>query len=201
MSSRRPKLLARVNWYLQSSLKQLTEYITGNRLYYRGGRYRQVSLYLNQWWSNPLIHICVSRPQWVKSDRGTPAIYQPGPRSVVSLFFCKIILFLVRQIIFTMITRQKCFSNKVKRTFLCVTILMWSLCYQKQRYRAWKNNYIPQHSVIFNYWSRISCLWIRWSLISFRACCLLGTKSSLIQTALFSGGQWEEKNLSGISVK
>ena len=46
MSSRRHKLLARVNWYLQSSLKHITELITGNNSYYRGGRYRQVSQYL-----------------------------------------------------------------------------------------------------------------------------------------------------------
>ena len=39
-------LSARVNWYLRSSLKHITEYITGNRFYYRGGRYRQVSLYI-----------------------------------------------------------------------------------------------------------------------------------------------------------
>ena len=45
MSSRRQKLLSRVNWYLQSSLKHITELITGNKSYYRGGRYRQVSLY------------------------------------------------------------------------------------------------------------------------------------------------------------
>ena len=45
MSSRGQKLLARVNWYLQYSLKQTTEFITGNKSYYRGGRYRQVSLY------------------------------------------------------------------------------------------------------------------------------------------------------------
>ena len=45
MSSRRQRLLARLNWYLQSSLKHITEYITGNKTYYRGGRYRQVSLY------------------------------------------------------------------------------------------------------------------------------------------------------------
>ena len=38
-------MLARVNWYLQSSLKHITEQITGNKFYYRGGRYRQVSLY------------------------------------------------------------------------------------------------------------------------------------------------------------
>ena len=43
--SRRQKLLARVYWYLQSSLKHITELITGNEFYYRGGRYRQVSLY------------------------------------------------------------------------------------------------------------------------------------------------------------
>ena len=46
MSSRRQKSLARVNWYIQSSLKHFTEYITGNKSYYRGGRYRQVSLYI-----------------------------------------------------------------------------------------------------------------------------------------------------------
>ena len=45
MSSRRQKLLARVNWYLQSSLKHITEFITGNKSHNRGGRYRQVSLY------------------------------------------------------------------------------------------------------------------------------------------------------------
>ena len=45
-SSRWPratKLLARVNWYLQSSLKYITEQISGNKFYYKGGRYRQVS--------------------------------------------------------------------------------------------------------------------------------------------------------------
>ena len=45
MSSRRQTLLARVNWYLQYSLKHITEFITGDKSYYRGGRYRQVSLY------------------------------------------------------------------------------------------------------------------------------------------------------------
>ena len=45
MSSRRQTLLARVNWYLQSSSKHITELITGNKFYYTGGRYRQVSLY------------------------------------------------------------------------------------------------------------------------------------------------------------
>ena len=47
MSSRRQKLLARVNWYLQSSLNPIIELITGNKYYNRGGRYRQVSLYLS----------------------------------------------------------------------------------------------------------------------------------------------------------
>ena len=46
MSSRRQKLLARVDWYLPSSLKRSTELITGNKFYHRGGRYRQVSLYI-----------------------------------------------------------------------------------------------------------------------------------------------------------
>ena len=45
MSSRRQKLLVSVNWYLQSSPEDITELITGNKSYYRGGRYRQVSLY------------------------------------------------------------------------------------------------------------------------------------------------------------
>ena len=45
MSSTRQTLLARVNCCLQSSLKHITELITGNKSYYRGGRYRQVSLY------------------------------------------------------------------------------------------------------------------------------------------------------------
>ena len=44
MSSRRQTLLAWVNWYLWSSLKHITENITGNKTYYKGGRYRQVSL-------------------------------------------------------------------------------------------------------------------------------------------------------------
>ena len=39
-------LLAIVNWYLQSSLKHITKYITGNKFHHRGGRYREVSLYL-----------------------------------------------------------------------------------------------------------------------------------------------------------
>ena len=43
MSSRRQKLLTRVIWYLQSSLKHIAEEITGNKFYKRGGRYRQVS--------------------------------------------------------------------------------------------------------------------------------------------------------------
>ena len=45
MSSSSQIWSARVNWYFQSSLKHITEKITGNRFYYRGGRYRQVSLY------------------------------------------------------------------------------------------------------------------------------------------------------------
>ena len=49
MSSKRQKLLTRVNMYLQWPLKHITEEITGTKFYYRGGRYRQVSLYcLNQ---------------------------------------------------------------------------------------------------------------------------------------------------------
>ena len=40
MSYRRQKLLSRVNWYLQSSLKHFTEEITGNKCFYRGGRCR-----------------------------------------------------------------------------------------------------------------------------------------------------------------
>ena len=39
-------MLARVNWYLQSSVKRITEQITGNKFDFRGGRYRQVSLYI-----------------------------------------------------------------------------------------------------------------------------------------------------------
>ena len=46
MSSKRQKLIASVNWQLQSSLKHITELITGNKYYHRGGHYRQVSLYL-----------------------------------------------------------------------------------------------------------------------------------------------------------
>ena len=45
MSSRRQKLLARVNCCLQSPLKHISEWITGNTFYFRGCRYRQVSLY------------------------------------------------------------------------------------------------------------------------------------------------------------
>ena len=51
MSSSRQRLLARVNGYLQSSSKHITELITGNKSYNRGGRYRQVSLY-------------IARPEW-----------------------------------------------------------------------------------------------------------------------------------------
>ena len=47
MSPRRQKLLARVNWFHQSSLKHITEQIPGNKFYFKGGRYRQVSLYMN----------------------------------------------------------------------------------------------------------------------------------------------------------
>ena len=50
MNSRRQKLLGRVNWYLQSSLKHITKLITGNKSYYRGGRYRQVSLYFPKYY-------------------------------------------------------------------------------------------------------------------------------------------------------
>ena len=46
MSSRRQKLLTRINCYIQSSLKHITELITGVKSYYRGGRFRQVSLYM-----------------------------------------------------------------------------------------------------------------------------------------------------------
>ena len=51
MTSRRQKLLTRISWYPQSSLKHIIEEITGNNVYYRGGfyyrggRYIQVSLY------------------------------------------------------------------------------------------------------------------------------------------------------------
>ena len=56
MSSRTQKLLARVNWYIQSSLKHITEQITGNKVYYRGGRYRQVSLYLRNCRRPNIVH-------------------------------------------------------------------------------------------------------------------------------------------------
>ena len=45
MSSISQRLLARINLYLQSSLKHITELISGNKSYKRGGRCRQVSLY------------------------------------------------------------------------------------------------------------------------------------------------------------
>ena len=38
-------IVTKVNWYLQSSLKHITEWITGNAIYFRGDRYRQVSLH------------------------------------------------------------------------------------------------------------------------------------------------------------
>ena len=44
MSSRRQKFLTRVNWYLQSSLNTLLNKSQVNKFYYKGGRYRQVSL-------------------------------------------------------------------------------------------------------------------------------------------------------------
>ena len=47
MSPRRQKLLATVNWYLQSSLKHITELIIGRKSYNRSGRYRKVSLYIS----------------------------------------------------------------------------------------------------------------------------------------------------------
>ena len=54
ISSRRQKLLARVNSYLQSGLKHITDQITTNEFYYRGARYRQVSLYF----PNLYYHAC-----------------------------------------------------------------------------------------------------------------------------------------------
>ena len=66
MSSRRQKLLARVNWYLQSSSKHIIELITGNEFCYRGGRYRQVSLY-KELRSCHLIRSCVNL---LVGDRG-----------------------------------------------------------------------------------------------------------------------------------
>ena len=41
-------MLARVNYYLQSSFKHISELMTGNKSYNRGGRYRQVSLYMGK---------------------------------------------------------------------------------------------------------------------------------------------------------
>ena len=38
-------MLARVKWMPLVFIKHITELITGNKSYYRGGRYRQVSLY------------------------------------------------------------------------------------------------------------------------------------------------------------
>ena len=59
MSSRRQKLLARVNWCLQPSLEHITEWITGDTFYYKGSRYRQVSLYL------PSLGLLLDHP-WMK---------------------------------------------------------------------------------------------------------------------------------------
>ena len=78
MSSRRQKLWTRVNWYLQLSLKHITEYITGDKFYNGGGRYRQVSLYythftewhchlspdlMGEWW--PSFRLC--RSAWSRT--------------------------------------------------------------------------------------------------------------------------------------
>ena len=67
MSSRSQNSLARVNWYLQSSLKHMTEWISDNSFYYRGGCYRQVSLYLCQTrvriWHRTQRYVFVS---WIK---------------------------------------------------------------------------------------------------------------------------------------
>ena len=40
------EIVNKSKFLVQSSLKHITEWITGNRFYHRGGRYRQVSLYL-----------------------------------------------------------------------------------------------------------------------------------------------------------
>ena len=56
MSSRRQTLLARVNWYLNSSLKHITELITGNKFYFRVGCYRQVSLYFTNGSSTAILY-------------------------------------------------------------------------------------------------------------------------------------------------
>ena len=76
MSSRRQKLLARVNWYLQSSLKPIIELITGNKYYYRGGRYRQVSLYIfGQTANQPMLApatACESQPIDTEMNRNQP---------------------------------------------------------------------------------------------------------------------------------
>ena len=55
MSSRRQNFLTRVKRYFQSSLKHIIEQITCNNFYYRGGRYRQVSLYTDGILSNKYV--------------------------------------------------------------------------------------------------------------------------------------------------
>ena len=66
MSSRWQRLLTRISWYLPSSLNHIIEEITGNNLYYRGGRYIHVSMYL-------LLtdaHACIIHTQHHNNTRG-----------------------------------------------------------------------------------------------------------------------------------
>ena len=66
MSSSRQNLLARVNWYLQSPLKHITELNTGNKSYYRGGPYKQLSLYIYIYtYMNSYIHTAIYTRHWL----------------------------------------------------------------------------------------------------------------------------------------
>ena len=52
-----------------------------------GNKPRVTSHYLNQWWSSLLMHICVTRPQWINKSRNGWSFIKAGVKYVFVFVF------------------------------------------------------------------------------------------------------------------
>ena len=130
MSSRRQKLLERVNWYLQSSLKHITELFTGNKSYYRGGRYRQVSLYLELWFAGNSLAVSTNKYWDLKNATLKCSVMDERcnlqyPKLKISNRMYRNAYFLIHRLKFATTFRVSVIILWIYRTFVCI-YLEWS---------------------------------------------------------------------------
>ena len=136
MSSRRQTLLARVNWYLQSSLKHITELITGNKPYYRGGRYKQVSLY-------QIVCQCTTRPRMMHDKAHYYLPMCQNRRRKVTINITEYASWLTIDLILFKVwvtEKNKTYQNSmsVNKDVLAWLHIGWCLCCKPIRSQGWQ---------------------------------------------------------------